>query len=86
MAARRLKTGGHASAEKLRHPLPPGTPEWITPELVEQTVAVWQPRYETPLSIEDAVAILIGSTQLLRLLMEETSGRSEASPANGTKK
>lgn len=86
MAARRLKTGGHASAEKLRHPLPPGTPEWITPELVEQTVAVWQPRYETPLSIEDAVAILIGSTRLLRLLVEESSGKVGRKPAIETGK
>jgi|CXWL01.1.fsa_nt_gi hypothetical protein len=86
MAGRRFKTGGHASAEKLRHPLPPGTPEWITPELVEQTVAVWQPRYETPLSIEDAVAILVGSTRLLRLLMEETSVEVFRKPTNGTGK
>lgn len=38
--------------------LPPGTPAWITPELVAQTLEVWQPYYETPLSVEEAVAMI----------------------------
>jgi hypothetical protein len=39
--------------------LPAGTPDWITPELVEQTVRVWQPFYQTLLTPEDAVTIIL---------------------------
>lgn len=41
-----------------RHGVPPGTPSWITPELIAQTLRVFQPRYKEPLTESDAVGIL----------------------------
>lgn len=35
--------------------LPPGTPSWITTELVTKTLQVWQPHYDYPLTIQEAV-------------------------------
>src|SRR5207247_2254558 len=51
--------------------LPPGTPAWITPELVQLTLSVWQPYYDTPLTVADAVTILM---DVGRLLGELTRG------------
>lgn len=48
--------------------LPAGTPSWISSELVEQTLKVWQPRYSESLSVEDAIAILTGASRLMRTL------------------
>jgi hypothetical protein len=74
MAGRRVsKVGGRVAADTPRVSLPPGTPNWITPELVEQTLAVWQPRYQCSLSVEDAVAILMGAERLVRTLLETSS-------------
>lgn len=44
---------------------PPGLPAWITPELVERTIAVWQPYYSFTLSVDDAVEILRNCASLL---------------------
>ncbi len=38
--------------------LPDGAPAWITPELIESTLRVWQPHYAIRLSPADAVTIL----------------------------
>lgn len=35
-----------------------GAPSWITLKLVERTLSVLQPRYTTPLTVEDAIDIL----------------------------
>ncbi len=40
-------------------PLPAATPPWITPELVEHTLRVWQPRCTEPLSIDEAIAMIL---------------------------
>lgn len=37
---------------------PPGCPEWITPELIAETVEVWQPYYAEELTTADAIGIL----------------------------
>lgn len=36
----------------------PGTPEWITPELIAETIETWQPYYGEALTPADALAIL----------------------------
>lgn len=46
--------------------LPPGTPGWITPALVKRTIEVWQPYYQERLTVEDAVAMILATTHLLR--------------------
>ena len=37
---------------------PAGTPHWITPELIEATIRVWQPYYETVISPEEAITMI----------------------------
>jgi len=37
---------------------PPGCPDWITPELIEETVDVWSPYYPNQSTEADAVEIL----------------------------
>ncbi len=50
---------------------PPGTPRWITPTLVELTLRVWQPHYRDPLSIDEAVRILLRMGALVDALRGE---------------
>jgi hypothetical protein len=44
--------------------LPAGTPGWITPELVEQTIRVWQPYYQAVLTPEDAITMILNTGRL----------------------
>jgi hypothetical protein len=37
---------------------PAGMPDWITAELIEKTIQVWQPYYNTPLATDEAVEII----------------------------
>jgi hypothetical protein len=36
--------------------------------LVVHTLRVWQPRYAVPLSVEDAIAMIVGASRLVRVL------------------
>lgn len=50
-------------------PTPPtGSPSWITAELLELTIVTWQPYYQTPLTPEDAVAIIRNVSTLMDVL------------------
>jgi hypothetical protein len=53
----------------------PALPAWITPDLIAQTRAVWQPYYPQPLTDDDAVEMLLTVGHLYRALveMEETN-------------
>lgn len=51
--------------------LPPGTPDWITVDLVRLTLKVWQKHYAQPLSIQDAVTIVLNAGQLFGVLSRE---------------
>ena len=51
--------------------IPPGTPEWITVELIRLTLKVWQKRYSRPLSIQDAVTIVLNAERLFGVLARE---------------
>lgn len=51
--------------------LPPGTPEWITIDLVRLTLKVWQKHYTEPLSTQDAVTIVLNAGQLFGVLARE---------------
>ncbi len=51
--------------------VPPGLPAWVTAELIEQTIVVWQPYYANPLTVEDAVDIMQAAGQLLKTLAIE---------------
>lgn len=53
--------------------LPAGTPAWITPDLVLKTLRIWQPFYQEPLTLDDAVIILSGVGRLFRILSRDDS-------------
>lgn len=55
-------------------PLPPGTPRWISPELIVETLRTWQPYYQEPLTPEDAVAIIKSAGRLVDVLTREVEG------------
>lgn len=44
---------------------PPGTPKWISDELLMHTVDVWQPFYSRSLQPEDALEMILNVSQLL---------------------
>lgn len=44
--------------------VPAGTPAWITAELIAMTLRVFQPRYASPLTLDDAVAMLLNVGRL----------------------
>ena len=48
--------------------IPPGTPAWITPELVADTLRVWQPYYKEKLTTADAVEIMMNVSRLYDVL------------------
>lgn len=60
----------HSKAEVYRwyFAVPPGAPNWITPEEIEDTLRVWQPKYKQLLTAEDALEILINVRNLLDVL------------------
>ena len=51
--------------------LPPGTPAWVTIDLVRLTLKVWQKHYAKPLSTQDAVTIVLNAGQLFGVLARE---------------
>lgn len=63
-------------------------PPWITPELIERTIEVWQPYYETPLSADDAVKMILGVARLYHALAgdagHETVRRAGTGKQSGT--
>ena len=48
--------------------VPAGTPDWITAELIEQTIRVWQPYYEAVISPEEAVTMIQSVGRLYQAL------------------
>ncbi len=48
--------------------VPAGTPHWITAELIEATIRVWQPYYDTVISPEEAVAMIQSAGRLINAL------------------
>lgn len=45
--------------------VPASAPAWVDGELLALTIRVWQPYYQAPLTPEDALAMLLGTAQLL---------------------
>jgi len=48
--------------------VPAATPDWITAELIEQTVRVWQPHYQATLTPEEAVTMILTAGRLFEAL------------------
>ncbi len=54
---------------KAQHPgeaiiVPAGVPSWISAELIQLTLSIWQPYYATPLTLDDALAMLLNVGRL----------------------
>jgi len=49
---------------------PPAAPAWVTPALIAQTIETWQPYYETRLTSDDAVAMILNVSRLLGVLSQ----------------
>lgn len=54
--------------ERERGSVPPGTPGWITRELIDKTISVWQRFYSNRLTAADAVEMLISVSNLFGVL------------------
>lgn len=52
--------------------VPSGASIWVTRELIEDTIRVWQPYYEPRLTAEDALAIIQSASQLFQVLSRES--------------
>jgi len=63
--------------------LPAGTPAWITPELVALTIRVWQPFYDSPLTVADAVTMLGNVSRLFGVLSREPCHETVRRPGAG---
>ncbi|MEZ6064108.1 MAG: hypothetical protein R3B90_00015 [Planctomycetaceae bacterium] len=50
--------------------VPPGTPAWISRDLIDKTISVWQRFYSTRLSAADAVEMLISVGNLFGVLRD----------------
>lgn len=48
--------------------VPEGTPTWITPALIRETIVTWQPFYRDSMTVDDAVKILTRVGQLFEVL------------------
>ncbi len=48
--------------------VPPGTPAWITRDLIDKTISVWQRFYSARLTAADAVEMLISVGNLFGVL------------------
>lgn len=48
--------------------VPPGTPPWISADLIDHTIRVWEPHYGQPLTREEAVEILVAVGNLAEAL------------------
>lgn len=53
--------------------VPAGTPDWITAELIERTIHVWQPFYPTLLTPEEAVTMILNVGRLFDVLSSRSS-------------
>ncbi len=48
--------------------VPDGAPAWITPALIRETLATWQPFYRDSMTVDDAVTILKSVGRLFEVL------------------
>ena len=63
--------------------VPAGAPDWVTPELIEDTIQTWQPVYRHSLTPEDALEILISVAYLFEGLEQVERGDDETISGSG---
>lgn len=71
--SRRRSPTSDASASRLVFQPPAGAPPWVTPELIEKTIKVWQRFYEAPLTTDDALGIILNVSGLVEVLSQRAS-------------
>ena len=52
---------------------PAGAPTWVTAELIEKTIRVWQRFYEAPLTVDDALGIILNVSGLVEVFSQRAS-------------
>lgn len=57
-------------------------PSWITPELIEQTLRVWQPRSRARLTTDDAIQIILSVSSLAHTLSGRQPDASLCGPGS----
>lgn len=63
--------------------VPAGAPCWVTLELIEHTLRVWQPYYEIQLISEDALEIIMGVGRLVEVLSCGDDDEAVRRPGSG---
>jgi hypothetical protein len=58
------------------------SPSWISPELMAETRAVWQPYYEKELTEQDLLALLLPVGVLYELVFSKGATNEEAEEIN----
>ncbi len=56
-----------APAQSPAHSLPAGAPAWVTADLIERTIRVWQRFYTVQFTIEDALAMILNVAGLVEV-------------------
>jgi hypothetical protein len=51
--------------------VPSGAPDWVTADLLEEAIEVWQPYYEDELTVEDALEITLSVGRLADVISAE---------------
>jgi hypothetical protein len=52
--------------------VPRGAPDWVTADLLEEAIEVWQPYYERDLDPEDALEITLSVGRLAEVISGES--------------
>ena len=60
---------------------PRGSPDWVTAELIADTISTWQPYYQIHLTQEQAIEILLSVGSFLDLaVLEGENGEAVSGP------
>jgi hypothetical protein len=68
---RRDKSPQTSEPDEVR--VPTGAPAWVTAELIQHTLRVWQPYYEHPLTAQDALGMILSTGRIVVALTEADS-------------
>lgn len=63
--------------------VPAGAPKWVTAELVERTIKVWQRFYAAPLTVDDALAMILNVAGLVEVFARGDRHEAVRCPGSG---
>lgn len=58
------------SPQSATHALPAGAPAWVTADLIERTIRVWQRYYAVQLTTEDALVMILNVAGLIEVFSQ----------------